>query len=89
MIFPTVHLNGTSKQQLLDDYCDMGHALNAAMEKMIENGPNGRDYPINRDGTCSFTQARKEHMDRIAKIHAIKEEIDAIAVHIADSEGGR
>ena len=84
MIFPTVHLNGTSQKQLLDDYCDMGHALNAAMEKMIQNGPNGRDYyPL------GFVQARKEHMDRIAKIHAVKAEIDQIAEYIADAEGGR
>ena len=84
MIFPTIHLNGTSQKQLLDDYCDMGHALNAAMEKMIQNGPNGRDYyPL------GFVQARKENMDRIAKIHAVKAEIDQIAEYIADAEGGR
>jgi hypothetical protein len=87
MIFPTLHMNGTSKQQLLDDCCDMGHALNAAMEKMIENGPNGRDYYP--QGDQAFAQARKEHMDRIAKIHAVKAEIDQIAEHIADAEGGR
>ena len=87
MIFPTLHLNGTSKNQLLDDYCDMSQALNAAMEKMIENGPNGRDYYP--QGELSLTQARQEHMDRIAKIHAVKAEIDQITEHIADAEGGR
>ena len=87
MIFPTLHMNGTSKNQLLDDYCDMGHALNAAMEKMINNGPNGRDYYP--QGDKAFSIARQEHMDRIAKIHAVKEEIDQIATFIADAPGGR
>lgn len=87
MIFPTSHMNGTSKNQLLDDYCDMGHALNAAMEKMINNGPNARDYYP--QGDQAFSVARQEHMDRIAKIHAVKEEIDQIATFIADAEGGR
>ena len=83
MIFPTIHLNGTSKQQLLDDYCDVSHALNAAIEKMIENGPNGRDYyPA---GDQAFPQAIKEHYDRIEKLHAVKAEIDQIAEHIADA----
>jgi hypothetical protein len=80
-------MNGTSRGQLLDDYCNVSHALNAAMEMMIENGPNGRDYYPQSD--TAFSQARKEHMDRIAKIHAIKEEIDQIAEHIADAKGGR
>jgi hypothetical protein len=87
MIFPTLHMNGTSKNQLLDDYCDIGHALNAAMEKMIQNGPNGRDYYP--QGDQAFSVARQEHMDRIAKIHAVKAEIDQIAEYIADAEGGR
>jgi hypothetical protein len=83
MIFPTIHLNGTSKQQLLDDYCDVSHALNAAIEKMIENGPNARDYYI--DSPHAFRQAIKEHHDRIEKIHAVKAEIDQITEHIADA----
>ena len=80
-------MNGTSKNQLLDDYCDIGHALNAAMEKMIQNGPNARDYYP--QGDQAFSVARQEHMDRIAKIHAVKEEIDQIATFIADAPGGR
>jgi hypothetical protein len=87
MIFPTLHLNGTSKGALLDDYCDVSHALNAAMEKMINNGPNGRDYYPQSEQ--AFSVALQEHMDRIAKIHAVKAEIDKIAEYIADAEGGR
>jgi hypothetical protein len=83
MIFPTIHLNGTSKQQLLDDYCDVSHALNAAMEKMIENGPNGRDYYP--QGDQAFQQAVKEHHDRIEQIHRVRLEIETIAEHIADA----
>ena len=83
MIFPTIHLNGTSKQQLLDDYCDTRQALDAAMEKMIENGPNARDYyPA---GDQAYRQAVKEHHDRIEQIHRVRFEIETIAEHIADA----
>ena len=83
MIFPTIHLNGTSKQQLLDDYCDVSHALNAAMKKMIENGPNGRDYYP--QGDQAYRKAVKEHYDRIEQIHRVRLEIETIAEHIADA----
>lgn len=87
MIFPSIHLNGTSKGQLLDDYCDIGRALRAAIQEMVNKGPNGRDYYV--QGPDAFTKAIKEHHDRIEKIHRIKAEIDEIAEHIADAEGGR
>ena len=87
MIFPTLHLNGTSKGALLDGYCDVGHALTAAIDKMVEHGPNGRDYYP--QGEKAFETARSEHEARLEKLIEVRAEINAIAEHIADAEGGR
>lgn len=83
MIFPTIHLNGTSKNDLLDQYCDVGHALNAAIEKMCQNGPNGRDYYP--QGSMAFETARAEHTARMQKLIEVRAEVNAIAEHIADA----
>jgi hypothetical protein len=87
MILPTIHMNGTSKNDLLEGWLKMSHALNAAITAMVEEGPNGRDYYTQGDGV--FYKAQDEQRERIKKIAAVKEEIDTIVEHIADAEGGR
>jgi hypothetical protein len=86
MIFPTIHLNGTSQRQLLEDQCNMVHALSTALDTMSEFGPNGRDYYP--QGDQAFTRARKEHEERMAAVRKVKFEIEKIAEYVADANGG-
>lgn len=44
MMKPTVHLNGTSKKELLQGLLDAIHALHVAEEAVGKSYPNGRDY---------------------------------------------
>jgi hypothetical protein len=87
MIFPTLHLNGTSKGALLDQYCDAAHAVDAAVTSLCENGPNGRDYYP--QGQPAFFQAQAEHDARVKKLRQVRKELNEIAEYIADAEGGR
>jgi hypothetical protein len=87
MIFPTIHLNGTSKGDLLEGWLKMSRTLGAALTAMYQEGPNGRDYYI--AGPIGLSTAVREHDARIAKVKEAKAEIDAIAEYIADAEGGR
>lgn len=87
MIMPTLHLNGTSKNALLDQYCDAAHAVDAAITSLCENGPNGRDYYP--QGDDAFTQARDQHEARVKKLREVRKELNEIAECIADAEGGR
>ncbi len=44
MITPTIHLNGTSKDEIIAQYEAANVALGAALRTLIDTAPNGRDY---------------------------------------------
>ena len=41
---PMIHLNGTSKETLIEGYCEAGNAVMNALKAVSENCPNARDY---------------------------------------------
>ena len=84
MTAPTIHSNGTGKQTLIDGLCDAADALNAAYAALKKCAPNGRDYYV--QGGNAMERATAEHMDRLKRLDAIKEEIDALTIAIDDSE---
>ena len=80
MTLPTIHLNGTSKEQLVAALCSASYALDNAYAKLKETAPNGRDYyPQGQD---AMPRARKEHDDRMRRLDGIKDEIDEMALAI-------
>jgi hypothetical protein len=80
MQLPCIHLNGTSKDRLIEDLCKASHALNEAYEALKQTAPNGRDYyPLGPD---AFKQADKEHVDRLRRLDAIKGEVDQLTIAI-------
>lgn len=81
MISPTIHLNGTSKDRLLNALCNASDKLNEAYNALKQTAPNGRDYYV--QGPDAITQATDEHMDRLRRLDAIKAEIDQLAESIA------
>ncbi len=79
---PHIHLNGTSKNELLDNLCDASCAMEDAIEALKPNVPNGRDYyPL---GPEAMKLARNQHDDRLKRLHAIKSELDYLAEAVAD-----
>ena len=78
---PTIHLNGTSKDALLDGYIDAREAIRAAIDKLCETAPNGRDYYPQGDG--AFEKARDEHIARLKRLHDVATELGEIAERIA------
>lgn len=83
MITPTIHLNGTGGQDLLDQACEAARALNKAADVLASVGPNARDYYP--QGDHAFPQARREHEERMAKLRALAAEYEAMAEAIADT----
>ena len=80
MRVPTVHLNGTSKDELrrqLFDAADAGSAFLAALAAM---SPNGRDYYPQGDN--AIREAIAEHRARISRVEAIQAELVAISYEI-------
>lgn len=82
MIHPTVHLNGTSRDQLEEQTTAARRAVNAAIKAFAEAYPNGRDYYPQGDGTIG--QAMREHDAEAAKLRSVLAWLDARAEYLAD-----
>jgi len=85
VIIPTIHLNGTSKQELLEQALEANFHLRKALHALTEMYPNGRDYYP--QGTEAYAQARKDHDARISAVTQVLKEIDELAFEI--SQGGK
>jgi hypothetical protein len=75
-IIPIIHLNGTSREALLDGYLGVYKALKISIDKIYDAAPNGRDYYIYGEG--AFEKARKQHEDRVNKLKLVMEELEYI-----------
>ena len=81
MIRPTLNINGSSADDLIEPRRDAYDALQAAIKALQQVTPNGRDYPGDNDQCVADRQA---HYDRLAALHAIAAEIVAEAVLIKE-----
>jgi hypothetical protein len=77
---PTIHLNGTSRERLVEQLCEASAALDAAYEALKRAAPNGRDYYP--QGPAAMEAAEREHRDRMARVDAVKQEVDALTIAI-------
>lgn len=82
MIFPTVHLNGTSQDELLDQLTTATQAIREAQKALANAAPNGRDYYVQSDPRAIY-KAQDEHCARMQKLTDVLRELEEIAEHIA------
>ncbi len=80
MILPSIHMNGTSRAELLAGYVDAIDALDEAIAALRRAAPNGRDYYP--QSPQAYPQARDEHLARLAALDAIRQEINTLAEHV-------
>ncbi len=87
LIFPTIHLNGTSADDLLEQYRNSMRAVGDAMEVLSRCAPNGRDYyPQSGD---AIGTAIEQHRQRREKLQEIWDEQTSLAVHCSDTINDR
>ncbi len=79
--FPTVHMNGTSQQELLEQYLSACKALRDALGTMASIYPNARDY--SPQGPDAIHVAMAEHSNRMAKLRSVLAEVEQLAEHVA------
>ena len=68
--FPTLHLNGTGKNDLRDGYADAYDAIDKAIDALAAATLNGRDYYPQAEG--AYYQARSERdaaLDQLRQAH--------------------
>lgn len=82
MRVPTIHSNGTSRDELLDQQVNAGNGLRAAIAALEDAAPNARDYYF--QGADAFTEAQREHAARIERVSAVLAEVTELAEAIAD-----
>lgn len=77
MKIPTIHLNGTSAQSLMDDLENAHEKIREAIQALSQCAPNGRDYYVQESG--ALVVAQEEHQARMSKLVSIKAELEALA----------
>ena len=87
LVVPTVHRNGTGKQDLLDMRRDFSNALHQAIVALERMHPNARDY---REGFAfatipSFSEAVDQHQLRCTMLFSLRQEIEDEQESILDS----
>lgn len=80
MTLPTVHLNGTHPDELLNGFVEAYRALGEAGDALAKAGPNGRDYYP--QGHEAVTAAMEEHRVRLFTLQHIREEMLTLAEHV-------
>lgn len=81
-MIPTVHRNGTSQDELVEQLANVSVKLAEAIRVMCDAGPNGRDYYP--QGPHALQKALDEHYVRVDVLTDLKAEIDALAEKVAD-----
>jgi hypothetical protein len=83
---PTVHLNGTSKEALIEQCRIASDAMLAAMRALQDAAPNPRDFYV-QEGDA-FKTAQSQHAERVKALHAVHQDICAIMGAIENGISG-
>ncbi len=76
LMIPTIHMNGTSREALLDAILEAVHALHKAGRKLAATSPNGRDYYP--QGNAATSMAMDQHEARMNKLREVISELETI-----------
>jgi len=89
MIVPTIHLNGTSGTELLEQVTDAGQAIYEAVKVLQKAFPHARDYYVQPDYPAEFEQARKEWEARREHLMVVYRELEDLAGKISNEIDSR
>jgi hypothetical protein len=80
LVIPTIHLNGTPKDSLIDALCVAVNSLHQAGKDLAATAPNGRDYYPQGNG--AINTAIDQHAARMQKLSDVIRELEVIAESI-------
>ena len=84
ILVPTVHLNGTSKDELIRQFSEAICAVHEAGRKLAAACPNGRDLYV--QGPGAILDAMRQHEDRLKRIKSVATELETILEKV-DEQG--
>lgn len=82
MRLPTIHINGTSRDALIESYVEALTAIEYAIDAIKYAAPHGRDYYP--QGPDAMDQAGDEHILRLKALEKIAAELRALAEHCSE-----
>lgn len=83
LAIPTVHLNGTSAADLLNQLKEAFTAVRQATEKVQQSAPHMRDYYVQADDRA-YALAHEQHVQRLKALEAVASDLEAIAIGVQD-----
>ena len=87
MLIPTVHLNGSSADVLLDQNKAALEVVREAIDAICAAGPNARDYYV--QGHDAALAAQREHEARVKTLKGVRDELAAIVEGVQDQIDAR
>ena len=82
MMVPTIHLNGTSKEELLEQLQNAYTACTDLVSALSRAYPHGRDYYP--QGDAAIYKAQDEANDRVRRVRSVQNELTEIAQKIQE-----
>lgn len=83
MMIPVIHLNGTSREELVRQCQEATVALRLALARVHDMAPNGRDYyPL---GSTALYFASIEHAERVEKLRNVLTDVETLWSAVADA----
>lgn len=84
VILPTISINGTSAETLLEDYRAAYEALSTALDALTRIEFNARDYAQQENGWENWKAAQAAQQARWAAVSAVRDDMLAIAIHCSE-----
>ncbi|OFV82361.1 MAG: hypothetical protein A2Y78_08430 [Acidobacteria bacterium RBG_13_68_16] len=81
-VLPTIHLNGTSRTTLQDNWKEVANAARALKSALINASPNGRDYYP--QGENAIVPALVKHLALLDHLAEIEVFTSAMLDHLYD-----
>ena len=82
LVLPQINLNGSPKERLVEQQCDVMHACSALLKALQEATPNGRDY---QHRPAELQPALEAWSQRWVMIDDLRKEIEGFAISIQES----
>jgi|WetSurSiteA1Bulk_404760.scaffolds.fasta_scaffold24201_1 hypothetical protein len=77
LVVPTIHLNGSSPDRLMEVIREAAGGVDDARRKLQECAPHGRDYYVQQDPEA-LTKATEQHLARMAKLDGVYDDLAAL-----------
>lgn len=84
MTYPTIHLNGTSLKELIQQTNDASMALQVAIKVLADMSPHGRDYYP--QGPDAHAAALSQHRDAMTCVREALAYVAEVEKFLAEEE---